>query len=94
MIGKYVVVRTYSAGVHLGVLKSHTDKEVMLTKARRLWYWKGAFTLNAVANDGVKKGSKVSVEVPEILLTEAIEILPCSEKAEKNLKEFKAHDPD
>ena len=91
MIGKYVVVRTYSAGVHIGVLASQEGKEVTLTDARRLWYWTGAFTLSAVSQDGVGKDSKISVTVPEIAVTEAIEIIPCSDAAEKQLRGIKAH---
>lgn len=91
MIGKQVIVRTYSAGVHFGELASHTGKEVVLKNARRIWYWEGAFTLSAVAQSGVSKKSKLSVEVPEILITEAIEIIPCSEAATANLRSLKAH---
>lgn len=72
-----VMVRTYSAGVHIGTLKERNGKEVTLTNARRLWSWAGAFTLSAVATKGVDRGnSRISVEVPEVLLTEAIEIIP------------------
>ena len=67
-------------------------KEVVLKNARRIWYWEGAFTLSAVATEGVSKSSKLSVEVPEILLTEAIEIIPCSEAASANLRTLKAHE--
>jgi hypothetical protein len=35
--GKYVIVRTYSAGVFAGNLQSRDGKEVVLTDARRLW---------------------------------------------------------
>jgi hypothetical protein len=93
MEGKYAVIRTYSAGVHAGVVKSINGKEVTLTNARRLWYWKGAFTLNAIALKGVGEGSKISEAVPEILLTEAIEVIPATEEAQKNLTEFAAHTP-
>ena len=92
MIGKKVIVRTYSAGVHYGTLAAQDGKQVTLTDARRIWYWEGAFTLSAVAQNGVSKKSKISVDVPEILLTEAIEIIPCSEAALKILTESKAHD--
>lgn len=34
---KYVIVRTYSAGVFAGFLESRKAREVVLTKARRLW---------------------------------------------------------
>lgn len=84
---KYVVVRTYSAGVHVGELVSQNGKEVVLAHARRIWNWKGANTLNEVAVHGVHSGSRVSCEVPEISLTEAIEVILCSDKGTKNLRE-------
>lgn len=92
MIGKYVVVRTYSAGVHVGVLSARDGKEVTLTDSRRIWYWEGAFTLSAVATAGVSAASKLSVAVPEIALTEAIEIIPCTKAAESCLRSLKAHE--
>jgi hypothetical protein len=83
MLGKYVIIRTYSAGVHAGVLKSRNGKEVVLENARRLWYWDGAASLSQLAVDGVSRPNncKFPCEVAEILLTEAIEIIPVTEKA-------------
>jgi hypothetical protein len=81
IIGKHCVVRTYSAGVHIGVVSSKEGKSVLLTNARRLWQWQGAFTLSEVATAGVSKGSRISVAVPVIELTEAIEIIPTTEAA-------------
>lgn len=92
MIGKKVIVRTHSAGVHFGTLAAKDGKEVVLRDARRIWYWEGAFTLSAVAVSGVGNKSKLSVSVPEILLTEAIEIIPCSEEATEALQKLKAHE--
>ena len=92
MIGKKVIVRTHSAGVHFGTLAEKEGKEVVLRGARRIWYWEGAFTLSAVAVSGVGRGSKLSVLTQEILLTEAIEIIPCSEEATENLQGLKAHE--
>lgn len=87
MIGKYVIVRTYSAGVHAGILKSRNGREVVLENARRLWYWDGAATLSQLAVDGTNapKKCKFPCEVPEMLLTEAIEIIPTTEKAHKSI---------
>ena len=80
--GSIVLVRTYSAGVHFGTVKTRDGKEVVLTNARRLWQWSGACSLSQVAMDGVDLSrSKISVSVPEITLTEAIELIPMSEKA-------------
>lgn len=72
-----VIIRTYSAGVHIGTLKSREGQEVVLTNARRLWSWKGALSLSEVAVNGVDRNeSKISVSVPEITLLQAIEIIP------------------
>ena len=85
--GKYVIVRTYSAGVFAGVLKSRNGKEVVLTDARRLWYWKGAASLSELAMMGVKCPSecKFPCEIKEVLVTEAIEVIDCSEVARKSI---------
>ena len=34
----FVIVRTYSAGVHYGRLVSRNGKEVVLSGARRIWF--------------------------------------------------------
>jgi len=76
-----VLVRTLSAGVHFGVVKKRKGKEVTLVNARRLWSWSGACSLSQVAVDGVDfTNSKISVVVPEITLTEAIELIPMTKK--------------
>lgn len=87
MIGKHVIVRTYSAGVFAGVLKSKDGKEVGMTDARRLWYWDGAASLSQLAVDGVSKPKtcKFPAPVAEILLTEAIEIIPTTDAAKKSI---------
>lgn len=82
LVGTHCVVRTYSAGVHLGVVASHDGKAVVLNDARRLWKWNGAFTLSEVATKGVaKNGSRIAVALPVIHLTEAIELIPTTEEA-------------
>jgi len=83
MIGKTCIVRTYSAGVFLGTVKERNGKEVLLTNARRIWYWDGAASLLQLANDGTKKpqNCKFPAPVAEVLLTEAIEIIPATEAA-------------
>lgn len=79
----YVIIRTYSAGVHAGYLKSRNGKECELLSARRLWYWAGAASLSQLAIEGVSKPNecKFPTEVPSVTLTEAIEIIPCTQKA-------------
>lgn len=83
--GQYVVVRTYSAGVHVGTLGQQDGKQVTLTDARRIWSWNGANTLHEIALGGVGKGSRISEPVGEIELTEAIEIIAATEDARASL---------
>ena len=78
-----VIVRTYSAGVHYGTLLSRAGKVVKLKGAKRIWSWTGANTLHEISLHGVGSGSKVSEEVEEITLTEAIEVIKCTTEAVK-----------
>lgn len=76
------LIRTYSAGVHAGTLKSHDGKTVVLTDAVRIWRWRGANTLHEMALRGPAQDyTRISEPVPSIVLTEAIEIIPISEEA-------------
>jgi hypothetical protein len=76
-----VLIRTFSAGVHFGTLLQHEGHEVLLKDSRRIWAWSDANTLHEISLDGVGRQSKISRMIPCILLTEAIEIIPCSDKA-------------
>ena len=84
---KYVIVRTYSAGVFAGYLESRKGQEVVLSNARRLWYWKGAASLSQLAIDGVASPQecKFPEEVSRVELLQAIEILDVTEKARKSI---------
>jgi hypothetical protein len=84
----YVIVRTYSAGVFAGFLKSRKEKEVTLTSARRLWYWKGACSLSELAMKGVKYPNecKFPIAVTEVIVTEAVEIIAVSAEAKKSIE--------
>ena len=84
----YVIVRTFSAGVFAGVLSYWKVKEVELLNARRIWYWSGAASLSQLSVDGVANPNecKFPVAVESIILTEAIEIIPCTDKAQRSIK--------
>lgn len=86
-IGKYVIVRTYSAGVFAGELVSRKGQEVILKNARRIWYWKGAASLSQLAVDGTSNPEecKFPCEVPLVELLQAIEILEVTEKARNSI---------
>lgn len=85
---RYVIVRTYSAGVFSGNLESKNGKEVVLRNARRIWYWDGAASLSQLAMEGTKKpeNCKFPCEVTRIELLEAIEILDVTTQAEESIK--------
>jgi len=85
MLGKVCVFRTYSAGVHVGTLEFKEGRECLVKDSRRIWYWKGACSLSQIAVDGSKNidECQIAMKVPEIWLTEVIEIIPMSNDAIK-----------
>ena len=91
----YKLVRTKSAGVFAGYLKSRKNTvgglEVVLTDVRRIWYWEGAASLSQLAVEGTKnpESCKFPIEVPKIELTEVIEILDISDKAKMSIENVK-----
>ena len=86
--GKYVIVRTYSAGVFAGTMVSRKGREVELSNARRLWYWDGAASLSQLANEGTKKpqNCKFPAPVKSVILLEAIEIISVQPSAKKSIQ--------
>ena len=84
----YKIVRTYSAGVFAGYIESRNGQEIVMRKARRLWYWDGAASLSQMAEEGVKKpdNCKFPCEVDRIELLQAIEILDCTNVAKKSIQ--------
>ena len=84
---KYIICRTYSAGVFAGYLESRVGKEVVMRKARRLWYWEGAASLSQAATDGFSKpgNCKFPCEVDRVELLNAIELLDCTKKAQASI---------
>ena len=90
-LGKYVIVRTYSAGVFAGNLESRVGQEVVLKNARRLWFWAGAASLSQLAQSGTSKpeSCKFPEEISSVLLLQAIEILDVSAIAESSIKSVK-----
>jgi hypothetical protein len=85
-VGKFVICRCYSAGVHAGELVSQNGDQAVLKNSRRLWSWKnkGGVALSGLAINGLESG-KVDTLVPEIALTGVIETIPCSLAAEESI---------
>ncbi len=92
-IGDYVIVRTKSAGVFAGYIKSRRDcehgngLEVVMINARRIWFWAGAASLSQLAMDGTSKpeSCKFPKAVTETTLPQTIEITPCTKRAKESI---------
>lgn len=97
LIGKKVMIRTLSAGVHFGTLneveRNVENYDVELIDSRRIYSWTGAFTLSELAVVGsTKTDSKISIQIPSIYL-KAIEIISMTDKAYENLMAIKPYNP-
>lgn len=90
MLGKRCLIRTYSAGVHIGNvawINPDNSMEVKLDDAMRLWKWEsGGLSLSAIANNGIKAGRLN--KTGDVFLTNAIEYIPTTEEAEKTYVKF------
>ena len=87
MLNRRVLVRTYSAGVHIGDLVYVNGMECRLLNALRLWEWTGGgLSLSAVANNGIK-GGRLN-KTGEVYLTNCIEYIPTTDKAEESYERF------
>jgi len=90
-MNKYVIVRSYGAGVFAGYIESRNGREVVMINARRLFRWYGAATLSQLAMDGTSlpEDCKFPCEVNRVTILEAVEIIETTDKAEKSIKSVK-----
>jgi hypothetical protein len=91
---KFYIIRTYSAGVWFGNIKSLQGSIAIITNARRLWYWSGAASLSQLATEGTKRPNDckftITIEDEEgVYLPQVIEVLPCTEESIENIKSVK-----
>ena len=87
MLGRRCLIRTYSAGVHIGDVVAVNGMEVQLKNALRLWKWEGGgLSLSAVANNGIN-GGRLN-KTGEVYLTNVIEFIPTTAKAEATYVKF------
>lgn len=77
------IVRCDRSGVFYGEIASRNGREVEMANARQLWYWDGAASLMQLASEGVMnpRNCKFTVEVESLQVLDAIEIIPCTDKA-------------
>jgi len=88
LVGKKVIVRTYSAGVFFGKLIEKSGSEVIIADARRLYYWKttnAGISLSEVAISGLHSDSKVCAPTSSHWL-QAVELIPCSLESIKSIE--------
>ncbi|MBE9590027.1 hypothetical protein IM753_03380 [Moraxella sp. K127] len=88
MLGKKVIIRTYSAGVWFGELEQKAGTEVIIKNARRMWKWwaKEGISLSACALYGIRHNDSKIVEAVDSVWLEAIEIIPCTDVAINSLE--------
>ena len=88
MIGKKVIIRTYSAGVWFGTLDQKDRNEVILRNARRMWAWwaKEGISLSSVSVNGIICEKSKIAEAVDAVWLEAIEIIPCSDIAVNSIE--------
>ena len=91
LMNKKVIVRGDRSGVFFGTITKKEGREVTLKDCRRLWYWSGAASISQIATDGVAypEDCKFTVTVESIVILDAIEIIPCTEKAISNIEGVK-----
>lgn len=90
MLGRLCLVRTYSAGVHIGkvaYINPDNSMELKLEDSLRLWKWEsGGLSLSAIANNGIKNGRLN--KTGEVYLTNVIEMIPTTEKSRGTYDNF------
>lgn len=87
-LNKKVIVRGTNSGVFFGTLAAKEGTEVELHNCRRIWYWEGAASISQLAMDGTVNPNecKFTVTVDEIIITDVIEIIPCTDKAIESIE--------
>lgn len=89
LIGKKVLIRSYSSGIHFGTLEQAQPlQDRLITKllnSRRIHYWNGACSCSQIAEDGITSG-RVAITLPTLVVADVIEIIPLSERATSNLE--------
>ena len=83
MGNKRHIIRGDRSGVFFGEIAERSGREVTIRNCRRLWYWDGAASLSQLASEGVKEpqNCNFTVTVDELIVLDAIELIPCTEEA-------------
>ena len=86
------IIRGDRSGVFFGEIAERNGREVTIRNCRRLWYWDGAASLSQLAAEGVKNPEccNFTVTVDELIVLDAIELIPCTEEACASIDGVKA----
>ena len=90
-IGKKCIVRCDRSGVFFGTLEEMEGQRARISNVRNIWWWEGAASVMQLAKEGTKKPNdcKFTVTVTEIVVTDAIQVIPCTEEAISNIEAIK-----
>lgn len=88
---KYFIVRADKAGVFFGQIKERNADEVTMTNVRKLFYWDGACAVEELATNGTKRPTacKFTLTIPEMIIANPIQIIPCTDKAIESINGVK-----
>ena len=90
-INQKCVFRGDRSGIFFGTLLEKDGQEVLIGNCRRIWYWEGACSLTDIANIGTTcpNNCKFTIATESMMITDCIEILPCTEQAIKVIESVK-----
>ncbi len=94
LIGKPCIIRSYGSGVHMGTLDAvQVNGGRLITRlrdSRRIHYWVEAASLSQMAIDGLPphNDTRIAMEVPLMVVSDGIEIIPCSAGAYEKIKSY------
>ncbi len=88
LLSEVVLVRDNGAGVHVGTLAEidTASGRIVLTDARKVWYWEGAASVHGIAARGLDPaGSKVAPAVARVESFAAVEVVAMTSEAVENV---------
>lgn len=83
----YCIIRSRDAGVFAGVVQSRKGTEVVMTDARRIWYWAGAASLSQLALDGTSKPGDCKFPAPvSVTVLGVCEVISVTPRARESIE--------
>ena len=85
------IIRGQNFGVFFGEVEGQDGSTLIVTNARRIWYWDGAASLSELAESGPSKpqNCKFPTPVGKVKLFNCIEVLDVTEEAGKAIDAVK-----